>query len=186
MARPLHASLSGALPRIQRLSGQRDVQMKAPPVVDEALRSPGQPLDPSTRAFFEGRFGYDFSHVRIHTGVQAAESARAIGSLAYTMGREIVVAEGRYRPESTNGRYLLAHELAHVIQQGNTEPIQSVRPVATIQSSSERQVQRQLDPNQLTCAALCAICAGTLIAPELILPEIACAMCFRLCQPGRA
>jgi hypothetical protein len=85
--------------------------------VHEVLRSPGQPLDPAIRAFFESRFGHDFSQVRVHTDGQAAESVRAVNALAYTVGRNVVFGAGQYAPGTAIGRRLLAHELAHVIQQ---------------------------------------------------------------------
>jgi hypothetical protein len=88
-----------------------------PPIVNEVLHSSGQPLDPSTRAFMEPRFGHDFSHVRIHTNSGASESARAVNALAYTVGQDVVFAAGQYVPETTAGKKLLAHELAHTIQQ---------------------------------------------------------------------
>ena len=90
---------------------------EAPPIVYDALRSPGQLLDPDTRASMESRFGHDFSRVRVHIDAQADESAQAINALAYTVGRDIVFAAGQYAPETTKGRRLLAHELAHVMQQ---------------------------------------------------------------------
>ena len=83
-----------------------------------SLRRSGQPLPESIRAFFEPRFGYDFSQVRVHTDTQAAKSARAVNARAYTVGWNIVFGTGRYSPETAGGRELLAHELAHVIQQG--------------------------------------------------------------------
>src|SRR5207248_7886018 len=67
---------------------------EAPPIVHDVLRSPGRPLDRSTRDFFEPRFGRDFSDVRIHTDARAAESARAVGALAYTVGRDVVARPG--------------------------------------------------------------------------------------------
>jgi hypothetical protein len=78
----------------------------------------GRPLDPGTRAFFEPRFGADFSHVRVHTGTGAESSAQSIGALAYTLGSDVVFNAGQYTPETSQGRRLLAHELAHVVQQG--------------------------------------------------------------------
>jgi lysozyme family protein len=69
------------------------------------------------RNFFEPRFGYDFSHVRIHTDARAAASARAVNALAYTVGRNIAFGDGRYTPETLEGKRLLAHELTHVVQQ---------------------------------------------------------------------
>ncbi len=88
-----------------------------PPVVHEVLRSPGQPLDAATRAFFEPRFGHDFTNVRLHTDSRAAESAHTCNALAYTVGDDVVFATGQYRPETTKGKHLLAHELTHVVQQ---------------------------------------------------------------------
>jgi hypothetical protein len=63
--------------------------------------------------------GYDFSEVRVHTDAKAEASARSIGALAYTVGNDIVFDHGRYSPGTTDGRRLLAHELTHVVQQGN-------------------------------------------------------------------
>lgn len=89
-----------------------------PPIVHEVLRSPGQPLDPTARDFFEPRFGQDFSGVRVHTDAKAAASAQAISALAYTVGSDLVFGAGQYRPDATDGRKLMAHELTHVVQQG--------------------------------------------------------------------
>src|SRR5215217_274812 len=61
--------------------------------------------------------GFDFSQVRIHTDERAAESARAVDALAYTVGRDVVFGAGQFRPETSEGRQLIAHELAHVVQQ---------------------------------------------------------------------
>ncbi len=82
-----------------------------------ALRGRGQPLPESVRSFFEPRFGYDFNQVRVHTDAKAAESARAVNALAYTVGQDIVFREGQYSPQTYAGRHSLAHELVHVIQQ---------------------------------------------------------------------
>ena len=80
--------------------------------------SSGRPLDSATRAFFEPRFGTDFSHVRVHTDSRAAESARSVNALAYTVGRDVVFGAGQYAPGSSEGKRLMAHELTHVVQQG--------------------------------------------------------------------
>jgi hypothetical protein len=87
------------------------------PIVHEVLSSPGQPLDAGTRAFMEPRFRFDFSQVRVHTDARAAESARVVNALAYTVGRDVVFGEGEYEPGTSEGRRLLAHELVHTIQQ---------------------------------------------------------------------
>ena len=91
-----------------------------PPIVHDVLSSPGQPLDAAARTFFEPRFGYDFSKVRVHSDGRAAESARAVGSHAYTMGVHIGFAPGRFAPGTHEGLWLIAHELAHVVQQSHS------------------------------------------------------------------
>jgi len=89
----------------------------APPIVHDVLRAPGQPLDAGARAFMEPRFGHSFADVRVHTDARAAESARAVSAAAYTVGHDIVFSAGSYAPSGREGRRLLAHELAHVVQQ---------------------------------------------------------------------
>lgn len=88
----------------------------APASVDTTLARPGQPLDRSTRAFVEPRFGRDFSNVRIHRDEDAARSAREIGALAYVSGDHIVLGQGAWGLDTPRGMSLLAHELAHVTQ----------------------------------------------------------------------
>ena len=83
----------------------------------DVLRAGGRVLPESVRVFFEPRLGYDFGEVRIHTGPLAEASARELGALAYTVGKHIVFAPGRYAPGTQSGRQLLAHELTHVVQQ---------------------------------------------------------------------
>ena len=79
--------------------------------------TPGEPLDAATRAFMEPRFKHDFSDVRVHTGVVAADAATAVGARAYTAGHDIVFGHGRYQPDTADGQRLLGHELTHVVQQ---------------------------------------------------------------------
>ncbi|HYO99542.1 MAG TPA: DUF4157 domain-containing protein [Pyrinomonadaceae bacterium] len=94
----------------------------------EGLRAAGgEPLGAGARDFFEPRFGYDFGAVRVHRGAGAAESARELGALAYTIGRDIVFGEGQYAPETAAGRKLLSHELAHVVQQSNGRAPQTIQ-----------------------------------------------------------
>lgn len=94
----------------------------APAIVHEALGSPGQPLGSSSRSFMEERFGFSFERVRVHDDARAAESARAVNALAYTVGDHVVFGRGQYDESSRAGRRLLAHELAHVVQQRATGP----------------------------------------------------------------
>ena len=86
----------------------------------------GRPLDDATRDYFEERFAQDFSLVRIHADERAADSARAIHARAYTTGQDIVFGQGEFAPQTDSGQRLLAHELTHVVQQGEgrTEHIQ--------------------------------------------------------------
>lgn len=101
----------------RRVGANKSGATLAPTVVHEVLRSSGQPLDPTTREFMESRFSQDFSRVRTHTSAQAAETAQGIGARAYTVGYNIVFGPGQYSPDVGTGKRLLAHELAHVIQQ---------------------------------------------------------------------
>ncbi len=89
----------------------------APPIVHQVLQSPGQPLDAASREFMEPRFGADFGAVRVHTDSQAAESARRVDALAYTVGSHVVFGAGQYAPRTQAGQKLLAHEITHVLQQ---------------------------------------------------------------------
>ena len=90
---------------------------EVPPIVHEALSSPGKPLDSATRAFMEPRFAHDFSDVRIHANGRAAHSSHAVDAVAYTVGADIAFGPGQYAPHTPQGRWLLAHELTHVVQQ---------------------------------------------------------------------
>jgi hypothetical protein len=88
------------------------------PLISNTPRSSGQPLDANTRSFMAARFGHDFSQVRVHTDAKAAESVRAVNALAYTVGSDIVFGTGQYAPSNIKGLRLIAHELTHVVQQG--------------------------------------------------------------------
>ncbi|MDF0668205.1 MAG: DUF4157 domain-containing protein [Nitrospira sp.] len=101
---------------------------EVPPIVHDVLNSPGFPLDVATRAFFELRFGHDFSQVRVHADTNDEQSARDVNAHAYTVGHNIVFGAGRFAPNTYDGDRLIAHELAHVAQQsytpGNTLAVQ--------------------------------------------------------------
>lgn len=102
---------------LQREASDRNGESEVPPIVYDVLRSPGRPLDRATRDFLEPRFGHDFSSIRVHVDPVAAQSARAVGARAYTVGQEIAFGAGLYAPSSHDGRKLIAHELAHTLQQ---------------------------------------------------------------------
>ncbi len=78
-------------------------------------------MSKSDRAFFEPRFDYDFSQVRVHNGTQAADISRSINARAFTLGNNIAFGSGQYQPHSSEGKRLLGHELTHVVQQSNVQ-----------------------------------------------------------------
>ena len=82
-----------------------------------AIKGGGRPLAESERAYFEPRFGHDFSQVRVHADARAAEAAQALNARAFTVGQDIFFANWEYSPLSTEGRRLLSHELTHTLQQ---------------------------------------------------------------------
>jgi hypothetical protein len=112
---------------------------QAPAIVDQVLSQPGRQLPQSTRMFFESRMGADFSAVRLHDDTQAAQSAEAVSAQAYTVGNHIVLAEGKFATGTSQGRYLLAHELAHVEQN---------RPGRASENAGD--LHRQADPQAPT------------------------------------
>jgi len=119
-----------------------------PPIVHDVLSSRGQPLDAGTRAFMEPRFGHDFSQVRVHTDAHAAESARAVNALAYTVERDVVFGTGQYAPTTSEGRRLVAHELTHVMQQqgaGTGEHLQQKLTMSDSGDPGEREAKRITD-----------------------------------------
>jgi hypothetical protein len=86
-----------------------------------SLSGKGDPLPVMANAFFSSRMGYNFSDVKVHTGKEAADSAKELNAHAYTIGNNIVFNKGQYCPDSAEGKKLLAHELTHVMQQNNNE-----------------------------------------------------------------
>jgi len=109
------------------------------------LRADGSSLalDISTREFMESRFGHDFTEVKIHTGQAANRSANAVNAIAYTVGNDIIFGEGQYRPDTLEGRKLLAHELTHVVQQSNNINNTARSNTSLITSSPTETISRQ-------------------------------------------
>jgi hypothetical protein len=103
-------------------------------------RTAGRPLDPPTRSFMESRFGFDFRRVRIHDDSRAAESANAVNAAAFTVGNDVVFGKGRYDPGNESGRLLLAHELAHVVQQGGASGRMQRQPLAADPEEADDQL----------------------------------------------
>jgi len=134
----------------------------APPIVHDVLRSPGKPLDAQTRAYFEPRFGHDFSKVRLHTDSEAAESARSVNALAYTVGPQIVFGAGLYQPAAASGQRLLAHELTHVVQQKDHQPAGRALGVGLGSDSAEREAEH----------------AASAVADQRAFPSVGCVSGF--------
>jgi hypothetical protein len=109
-----------AIPQVERKEqGAATAALTAPVAANiQALRGGGSALPAATRAFFEPRFGADFSNVRVHTAARAEEAAESISAKAFTMGNDIAFGSGQYSPASHEGQKLLAHELTHTVQQG--------------------------------------------------------------------
>lgn len=145
----------GRKPGIFRTNRVKEVASSAavsPLVVNEVSASSGRPLDPRARDFMEARFGHDFSHVRVHTDDEAAESARTLNARAYTLGNQIFFGGGQYASESFEGRTLLAHELAHVVQQS-----QSLSTRLQLQPEPQQPVALQEPPGPIGTARANAV-----------------------------
>jgi hypothetical protein len=132
--------------RLQR-SASSAGPASAPPGVHDVLRGPGTPLDGATRAMLEPRFGHSFAQVRVHADGRAAESAAAVGAHAYTVGRDVVFGAGKYAPASADGRRLIAHELAHVVQQSaaSSSTLQPSLAIGAVDAPEEREAERAAD-----------------------------------------
>ena len=130
---------------LQRTAVNSSPVNAVPPIVHEVLRSPGQPLDAQTRAFMEPRFGHDFSGVRVHTDARAAESARLVNALAYTVGNNVVFGAGQFAPQTPSGQRLMAHELTHTVQQNQTAGLQTKLQVGPASDQYERQADSIAD-----------------------------------------
>ena len=116
-----------------------------------SIKGGGQPLPNSTRAFFESRFGYDFSHVRVHTNPSAARVSHDLNARAFTLGSDVVFGAGNYSPNTAPGRRLLAHELTHVVQQSHAKVAHHSKGYdqLAIGQQTSHQVQRAVSYNVL-------------------------------------
>ncbi|HIH44493.1 MAG TPA: DUF4157 domain-containing protein [Candidatus Methanoperedenaceae archaeon] len=101
----------------------------------DAIKGGGQPLPESVRAFFELRFGHDFSDVRVHTDTKAALAAQAVNPRAFTIGSDMVFGNREYAPGTSGGHRLLAHELTHIVPTGRTAKLRSRSPLSSTTSS---------------------------------------------------
>lgn len=125
-----HLQMQRATPRVQPIG-----LLPRSAVISEVISSSGQALDSRARRFMESRFNEDFSSVRVHTDAQAAASARIANAHAYTVGEQIVFASGQYAPNTESGNELIAHELAHTLQQGPKRPFSPENPLIVAPAS---------------------------------------------------
>ena len=135
----LQAKMDGGLQR-QEMPEEEELQMRPdtaavqlPKELEgriEAARGGGEPLAEASRASLEPQLGHDFSEVRVHADGEAEALSRELSAEAFTTGGHIFFGEGAYQPDSTAGRGLLAHELAHVVQQSAEPMIQRVKPTS--------------------------------------------------------
>ncbi len=151
--------------RLQRLTGNQAVQRLlarrteklgprnangvaegAEVVVERAAASAGEPLPGIVRSRFEDATGNDLSAVRVHTGSESAEAARAVGARAYTVGQDIHFGAGEFAPGDPGGVHLLAHEVAHTLQQRGGAPAQREKlEVSTPGDQAEVEADRAAD-----------------------------------------
>lgn len=153
--KPSPCACGGSCPACQgkkKVEVQRQVEPgrgeAAASVADDFVQNlgPGRPLDPTARAFFEPRFGHDFSQVRIHHDSEAAQAANLVHARAFTLGNDVVFNAGEYSPADIQGQVLLAHELVHVLQQAGREPSASARlQIVPAHSPSEREADALAD-----------------------------------------
>ena len=152
--------------RLQAHSASGHTPQVTPSIANNirSLNGSGSPLPPATRAFFEPRFGSDFSGVRVHTDSRAADTAKSLQARAFTVGENIAFGSGQYAPESEAGRHLLAHELTHVVQQsggpskvnsspdmvqrGPLDPPGSLPPLPPVLAPMELKGETFFDPPQ--------------------------------------
>jgi Zn-dependent peptidase ImmA (M78 family) len=138
---------------LQRAAMTWEAVGSVPPIVHEVLQSPGRPLDQATRAFMEARFGHDFRRVRIHRDARAAQSAQALNARAYTIGRDVVFGTAQYAPDTNATRRLLAHELAHVVQQRET----AVPPDIVLSARSDPRDLLEREAENIACSTATAV-----------------------------
>jgi len=153
----------------------------APASVSSVLATSGSALPESARAFFEPRFGHDFGQVRIHDDAQAAASAREVAAQAYTVGRHVVFGAGHYAPDNATGRELLAHELAHVVQQSDGG-VQQVSRQGEGDAAAQDDASFEATMAEATCD-MGTLCHLSLSAPGVV-TRARVLQAWRDCHPG--
>lgn len=147
---------------LQRTAGNQAVDQR----VRQVRRTSGEPLAASSRTLMESRFGRDLSHVRVHTDPDAAASASSLHAEAYTVDQDMVFAEGRFSPDTTDGRTLLAHELAHTIQQREGAGASPTNDPQGVHESTARAAAQEVAAGQPAQTAQPAASVGLSMTPE--------------------
>lgn len=160
------SSVSVAPARIQRLATQPGGEAAAAPEsVHQSFVGSGAPLETGLRRDMEARFGQDFAGVRVHTDAAAAHAAQEVGAKAFTFANRIAFGAGHFSPQGSEGRHLLAHELAHVVQQRGND----TRTVRLAKLSQYKTKDPKHDPAKLTDAEVEATDEfKTLMNPKLV------------------
>jgi hypothetical protein len=131
-SRPFHLLHKKAIAGAQPRYASEDISTAI-----SSSRSTGKPLDPDMEADMGARFGADFGNVRVHDDSNADNMSRKLSAQAFTVGSDVYFSQGRYNPDTYDGKHLLAHELTHVVQQGG-----AVRKKALPISYAQRSIQR--------------------------------------------
>lgn len=166
--------------RLQRKATKADAPAAVPELVHAAAQGNGQPLDSSVREFMESRFQHDFSQVRIHSDAHSARSAAHLNATAYTVGSDIFFGQTRYSPHTQSGRKLLAHELAHVLQQSQM-PMRSAQwrvsePQDTLEQEADSIAEAVIDnrrPGKVSRVRTSTISRFTGPMPVTVRPPLA-------------
>ena len=138
--------------------------------VHDVVSSKGSPLAPEVRSEMESAVGHDFGDVEVHTDTRAADSARSVQAHAYTVGNHIVFGEGRFRPDTDEGKHTLAHELTHVVQQ-RSEPVDGTPAAGGIRvSDPSDRFEREAEANASRVMAGGGGAGGDAAAPAQAAP----------------
>jgi hypothetical protein len=146
---------------LQRAGNGGPGPASVPASVVNTVSSAGRPLDSGARASMESRFGRDFSGVRVHTDHQAADSARAVNARAYTVGQHIAFDRGQYQPRTPAGQHLLAHELAHTVQQQGLQ--RKPNEAAVLDPALESRYEREANAAAVNAATVSSSAPGGLV-----------------------
>ena len=134
------------LPLIQTSNSGTSEELKSNSNFESKLnnsKNKGNPIPENTRAFMESRFGADFSNVKIHTDSNSVQMNKELNAQAFTNGNDIYFNSGKFNPESSSGKHLLAHELTHVVQQNGS--IQRKAIVSNDQNNEKYIIENALD-----------------------------------------